>query len=25
VLPVGHSIAARDREIARVWLATGGV
>ena len=25
VLPVGHSIAARDREIARVWPATGGV
>jgi phospholipase/carboxylesterase len=25
VLPVGHSITAMDREIARVWLATGGV
>jgi phospholipase/carboxylesterase len=25
VLPVGHSIIAMDREIARVWLATGGV
>ena len=25
VLPVGHSITAMDREIAREWLATGGV
>ena len=23
VLPVGHSITAMDREIAREWLATG--
>jgi phospholipase/carboxylesterase len=23
VLPVGHSITGMDREIARVWLATG--
>jgi phospholipase/carboxylesterase len=25
VLPVGHSITPLDREIARHWLATGGV